>query len=159
MPVLVILSRWLHVVAACLVIGGVFFTRLVLPQGLSILEPDLQTAVLLRTRRAFKMVIHSSILLLLLTGTFNGYLALPTYNLNPPLLHSLLGLHVLLGLIAFALVLYVLAGKRPPPSHRMIVAVNLAVLLLAVAAASTLKWAREKTVLNHVRNTSASDSR
>ena len=62
MPVLVILSRWLHVVSACVALGGVFFVCLVLPQGLTILEPDLQTAVLLKTRRIFKMVIHSAMM-------------------------------------------------------------------------------------------------
>jgi uncharacterized membrane protein len=159
MPALVILSRWLHVVSACLVVGGVFFIRLVLPRGLAILEPDLQTAVLLKTRRAFKMVIHSAILILLITGTFNTFMALRTYNLNPPLLHSLLGLHILLALIAFALALYVLAGPRPPPSHRKLMALNLIVLLLAVAAASALKWAREKTVAGRFSNTPALDAR
>jgi uncharacterized membrane protein len=159
MPVLVILSRWLHVVSACLAVGGFFFVRLVLPHGLAILEPDLRMSVLLKSRRVFKMVIHSCILLLLLTGTFNGYMALGAYNLNPPVLHSLLGLHVLLALAAFALALYVLAGPRPPPSHRRMAAVNLVVLLLAVAAASTLKWAREKTLAARSANISALDSR
>jgi uncharacterized membrane protein len=159
MPVLVILSRWLHVVSACLVVGGVFFDRLVLPQGLAILEPEARLAVVLKTRRIFKMVIHSAILVLLLSGTFNGYMSLATYNLNPPLLHSLLGLHVLLALAAFALAIYVLAGARPPPSHRKLVTVNLVVLLLAVAAASTLKWAREKTLAVHSAGTWAVEAR
>jgi uncharacterized membrane protein len=159
MPLLVILSRWLHVVSACLAIGGFFFVRLVLPRGVAILEPDLQTAVLLKTRRTFKMVIHSCILLLLVTGIFNSIVGLRTYNLNPPVLHTLLGIHVLLALLAFGLLLYVLAGLRPPPSHRKLVALNLVVLLLAVAAASTLKWAREKIITAHFTNTSVSDSR
>lgn len=159
MPVLVILSRWLHVVSACVALGGVFFVCLVLPQGLTILAPDLQTAVLLKTRRIFKRVIHSAILLLLLTGTFNGYMALGSYNLDPPLLHSLLGLHVLLALAAFALAIYALAGRRLPPSHRKLMTVNLVVLLLAVAAASTLKWAREKTLAAHAGGASAVETR
>jgi uncharacterized membrane protein len=159
MLLLVILSRWLHIVSACLVIGGFFFLRLVLPGSLAILEPDLQTAVLLKTRRTFKMVIHSSILLLLATGLFNSFMGLRTYNLNPPLLHTLLGIHILLALLAFGLIFYMLAGARPPPSHRKVVALTLTVLLLAVADASALKWGREKTVTAHLANTSASDSR
>jgi uncharacterized membrane protein len=131
----------------------------VLPRGLAILEPDLQTAVLLKTRRSFKMVIHCCILLLLVTGLFNSFIGLRTYNLNPPLLHSLLGVHILLALLAFGLCLYVLAGPRAPPSHRRLVALDLVVLLLAVAAASALKWGREKTIAAHFSNTSVSDSR
>jgi hypothetical protein len=105
------------------------------------------------------MVIHSCILLLLVTGLFNSFIGLRTYNLNPPLLHSLLGVHILLALLAFGLCLYVLAGPRAPPSHRRLVALDLVVLLLAVAAASALKWGREKTISAHFSNTSVSDSR
>jgi len=159
MPLLVILSRWLHIVSACLAIGGFFFFRLVLPRGLAILEPDLQTAVLLKTRRTFKMVIHSCILLLLVTGVFNSIIGLRTYNLNPPVLHTLLGIHVLLAMVAFGVALYVLVGPRPPPSHRKLVALNLVLLLLAVAAASTLKWASQKIITAHLTNTSVTDSR
>ena len=64
-----VLSRWLHIIPACLAIGGAVFIRFILPVGLSVLETEQQKIVYLRCRRIFKMLIHTSILLLLLSGT------------------------------------------------------------------------------------------
>jgi uncharacterized membrane protein len=152
MPVLIILSRWLHVATACVAVGGVFFVRVILPIGLSVLDPPQRSAAFLKTRRAFKMVIHSSILLLLLTGIFNTTVAWDKYNLNPTLLQSLWGTHLLLALVAFSIALYVLAGKEPRAKHSSWMTLNLIVLFLAVLAASSLKWAREKAVADHAQS-------
>jgi uncharacterized membrane protein len=144
-----IFSRWLHVISACLVIGALFFIRFLLPSALAPLEAEPRKIVFLRARRAFKMLVHSTIFLLLLTGSLNLWTNLNKYNLNPPLMHPILGTHILLALVAFAIALYVLAGKEPPASHRKLATINFLILLAAVVAASTLKWAREKTVAEH----------
>jgi uncharacterized membrane protein len=149
MFILAILSRWIHVISACLAVGGVFFARFVLPSGLRILDEETGKNVHLKIRRTFKMVIHSAILLLLITGIYNSYLAWDKYSLDSALLHPLWGTHILLALIAFAIALYVLAGPLPPKSHRKLMAVNFVVLIAAVAVASTLKWARERVVADH----------
>jgi uncharacterized membrane protein len=143
MIALVILSRWIHIVCACVALGGVFFTYAVLPAGLNILPPDLRQNVELKIRRVFKMVMHTVILLLLLSGTYNTIVAWPKYDLDPPLLHPLWGTHLLLGLVAITIALYLLAGKTIKKSNRKWLAVNLIVLLATVAVASTLKWARD----------------
>lgn len=141
---LAIFSRWIHIVSACVAVGGVVFMRVLLPVGLSALDSTEQREqVLLRTRRVFKMFIHTAILLFLLSGIYNSVLTWAVYNTNPPVLHSLWGTHVLLALIAMAMLLYVLAGSRPPAAHGRWMAASLVVLLLAVAAASTLRWARQ----------------
>jgi uncharacterized membrane protein len=144
-----IFSRWLHIVSACLVIGGLFFMRFLLPSALDLLEPEPRKLVFLRARRGFKMAIHSAVLLLLLTGGINLWANLDKYNLNPAFLHPILGIHLLLGLIAMGIALFVLAGKEPPDSHRNLAAINFVILLAVVFAASTLKWAREKTIAEH----------
>jgi predicted ABC-type exoprotein transport system permease subunit len=97
----------------------------------------------------FKMLIHTVILLLLITGIYNSYLAWDKYDLDKAVLHALWGTHVLLAALAFSISLYVLAGVKPPRMHRGLMAVNFVILLLAVAAASTLKWAREKAILEN----------
>jgi len=149
MTILAILSRWIHIVCACLAIGGIFFARFVLPGGLSLLDKEAHKLVHLKVRRTFKMVIHSAILLFVITGIYNTYLAWDKYTLDSALLHPLWGTHILLALIAFVLALYVLAGKEPPKSHRTLTAVNFVVLLAVVAVASTLKWERERVVADH----------
>ncbi|MGD0767343.1 MAG: hypothetical protein ABSB42_03875 [Tepidisphaeraceae bacterium] len=149
MAFFVIISRWLHLISACLAIGGVLFIRFVLPGGLKLLDDAQHEQVLLTVRRRFKRVVHAAIFLLLVTGIYNTCLAWDKYQLDTAVLHALWGTHVLLAACAFAISLYVLAGPRPPRSHRKLMALNFAILLLVVAAASTLKWARERAVAEH----------
>jgi uncharacterized membrane protein len=149
MPIDVIASRWVHVISACLVIGGVFFMRFILAAGLRSLDESTGQRVLLAVRRTFKMVMHSAILLLILSGIYNTWLAWDKYNLDKAVLHALWGTHVLLAAIAMTVLLYVLAGKEPPKSQRRLMAINFVILLLVVAAASSLKWARERAVTAH----------
>jgi uncharacterized membrane protein len=146
MTVLVVLSRWVHVISACLVIGGVFFMRFILPRGLRMLDESAGKQAMLACRRSFKMLTHTSILLLILTGIYNTYLAWDKYKLDEAVLHSLWGMHVLLAALAIGIALYVLAGTEPPRAARRLMALNFVILLLAVAAASTVKWARERAV-------------
>jgi uncharacterized membrane protein len=142
---LVIFSRWIHIVTACLALGGVFFMRFIFPAGISVLPDDQRSAVFLNTRRKFKIVIHTAILLFLITGTFNTMIAWEKYERNPALMHPLWGTHVLLALVAFTIAIIVLAGPTPIQSHRKLMAINFVILLLTVAVASTLKWARESS--------------
>jgi uncharacterized membrane protein len=149
MAFVTIVSRWLHVISACLAIGGVAFIRFVLPRGLKLLDEAGQRQVLLAVRRTFKRVVHAAILLLLITGIYNTRLAWDKYDLNKALLHALWGTHVLLAACGFAISLYVLAGPQPPRSNRKLMALNFAILLLVVAAASTVKSARERAIAQH----------
>jgi uncharacterized membrane protein len=155
----VIFSRWLHVVSACLAIGGVFFIRFIVPRTLMVLDETARRQILLAVRRYFKMVVHTVILLLIVTGIYNTWLAWDKYQLDKAVLHALWGTHILLAGFAFTISLYVLAGPEPPRSHRKLMAVNFAILLLAVAAASSLKWARERAIADRAARALSSDNR
>jgi uncharacterized membrane protein len=144
--ILAVLLRWLHVVSACLALGGVFFMGVVLPAGLRAVEGEAARAALLRVRRVFKMVIHTCILLLLVTGSYNAWANWGWYKLNPPLLHSMFGVHVLLAVGAIVVLLVVMTGAELPKSYRGLMTGGLVLMLLAVAAASTLKWGRDRAV-------------
>lgn len=103
--------------------------------------------MLLRTRRVFKMVVHTCILLLLVSGTYNAYLNWSKYAaMGAGLGHSLFGLHVLLALFVFSILLWVLMGAEPPKNHSRWMAINLGLMFLTIAAASVLKYARESSV-------------
>ena len=140
---LAVFFRGLHVITACVVIGSAVFMRLVLPAGLRGLDPAAAESVFLRCRRGFKMIVHSGILLFLVIGIYNAIRAWPTYNQWPGVTHGIFGIHVLLALIAWAILLYVTAGRELPKASRGWMKINLVVLALTVAAASTLKFARE----------------
>jgi uncharacterized membrane protein len=159
MFIFTILSRWLHVVSACLAVGGVFFIRFIVPRGLILLDEPPRRQILLALRRNFKRVVHAVILLLLITGIYNTCLAWDKYQLDKAVLHALWGTHILLAGLAITISLYVLAGQEPPRSHRKLMVLNFSILLLTVAAASSLKWARERAVANQPPAASISDSR
>jgi uncharacterized membrane protein len=145
-PFLVIPLRYIHIVTACVLFGGAFFFRVLLPVGIRGLDPQTQDTVMLRCRRGFKMVVHTSFLLLLLTGAYAAVVNWPIYTLNPPVMHGLFGLHLLLGLAGLVLLMVVTAGPQPLRSYLSIAKVALVILFLAVLAASTLKWEREHAV-------------
>jgi uncharacterized membrane protein len=139
----VVFFRWLHLAAACVAVGGAFFVRFVFTQGQKELDAQTAADVLIRTRRAFKMVIHSCILLLVISGSYNAVLNWPAYTAaGPGLGHGLFGLHLLLALLVFAIALWLLAGE-PKPTHRKWLTVNVVLMFLTIAAASTVKFARE----------------
>jgi len=157
MVIVDVLFRWLHVIAACLAIGGAFFIRVVLPIGLRPLDVEEREGVFLRCRRAYKLVVHPCILALLVSGAYNAWKNWKTYSLNPPVMHGLFGTHLLLALAVIGVSLWLLAGREPGRTHARWMRVNLLLMFLAVAAASSLKWVRDYTV-GHVSNTSAGES-
>jgi uncharacterized membrane protein len=149
MFIFAIFSRWIHVVCACVAIGGFVFFRFAAPAGLRLVGEEQREPAMLAMRRVFKMLIHTVILFLLLSGIYNSYLAWDKYDLDKAVLHALWGVHVLLALLAITLSLYVLAGRQPPRAHLKWMAINVVILLLAVGAASSLKLARERAVAAH----------
>ena len=58
--------------------------------------------------------------------------------------HAFWGPHVILGLLAMGILLYVLAGQQPPPTHQRWMAINLGLLLLVVLFADLTKWVRDR---------------
>ncbi len=90
------------------------------------------------------MVAHSSILLLLVSGTYNAVRNWHAYTaLGPGVGHGLFGVHLLLALAVFGISLWLLAGAEPHADHGKWMAINLVLLFCAIAAASTLKYVRE----------------
>jgi uncharacterized membrane protein len=155
MQFLVILSRWLHVMSAILAIGGTFFLRVILPLGLAEADAASREAVFLRCRRVFKMLIHTCVMLLILTGAFNTWRAWDDYRLNTPLLHALWGPPMILGLVAMTLALILLAPKTPPTWHRAGAALTLVILFSVVLLASTLKYFHDQAVRTHLARPAA----
>jgi uncharacterized membrane protein len=156
LPILIVFFRWLHIATACVAVGGVFFLRIVIPIALRSLDADSAKTMLLRTRRVFKMVVHTCILFLLISGAFNAWTNWSKYSaMGQGLGHSLFGVHLLLALLVFGISLWLLMGPEPKKNHLQWLAINLALMLLTIAAASVLKYARDThttpTVLTNTR--------
>ena len=144
MAVFDILFRYVHIVAACLALGGAFFMRFILSAASRDLDPQSRDFVFLRSRRAFKFVVHSAILAFLVSGTYNAIRLWPQYGVNHWLLHPLWAAHLFLGLTVFTISIVLLRGVEPPRRHRGWMKANVILMLLAILAAGTLKWARER---------------
>jgi putative copper export protein len=147
MVILDVLMRYLHIVSAVLAVGGAFFLLVLLPKGLALIDdPARRDEVLLRVRRGFKMVVHPSILGLIVSGIYNTVANWPTYALNKRLNHGFWGPHLLLGLAVMGVSLWLLAGRGLRENHRKWLKVNVALMLVTILLASTLRWARLSTV-------------
>jgi len=138
-----VLFRWMHIAGACAAVGGVLFMGLIVPVGLRELDPASRTAAFLRMRRVFKIVIHSCITLLLISGIYNSMSNWNAYNVVPQLAQPLWGTHVLLGVLIFTIALVVLAPKNPQASHGKWMIVNLILMAATLAVAAGLKYVRD----------------
>lgn len=107
--------QWLHVIAAVLAVGGVFFMRFILCPALKKLPPDQEPAkkqILHGVSRGFKIVIHSSIAVLLLTGLYR-YIHTLDQTKGWKEYQMLFGIKFL-----FAMVLFVVAIMLTLPSQQ-----------------------------------------
>jgi len=139
----VILLRWVHVLCAGLLIGGTFFLAFLLPRSRGNDNPPEADALYLRSRRGFKMLVHTCVLLLLISGIYNAYGNWHLYAMNRPLAHGLFGPHLLLGLVVFIILLVVLARRSPGPRERTWLRVAVVLLFLTFLVASSLKYVRD----------------
>ena len=144
--VLIVILRWLHIIPAAIAIGGAIFIRFVLPAASRSLSDEQQREVFLRARRIFKIMLHASILLLIISGVINSIRYYDFYKATKPLGIALWHTHMFLAVIVFVISFWSLAGKEPPASHRAAMTVNVILLLLLVAVSSSLSYVRQKLV-------------
>ncbi len=142
---LAVFSRWVHVMTACAVIGGLIFMRFIVPRGLGPLGEGDRRDAMLRMRRAFKILVHSAIVLFIASGTYNAYLAWDKYPRGSG--HAMFGVHVVLALMIFAIAIWLFLGEVVTAKHRRWMLINLLLLGCAVAAASSLKFLRERAMI------------
>ncbi len=111
MIVLELLTRWAHVGAAIVLMGGAIFTRFVLLPAAAELPEDQHLALKERIRVRWSKIVAGGILLLLVSGFYNFAMGIPQHK-GQPLYHALVGTKMLLGFAAFFLA-SVLAGRSP----------------------------------------------
>lgn len=110
--------QWLHVMSAVLAVGGVFFMRFILHPSLAA-QADARAAIAPLIMRRFKMVIHSSIAILILTGVYRFVSTLDKLH-GWAAYHAVFGIKVLLSLALFtiAIMLTMPVGPNPNPIQR-----------------------------------------
>ncbi|NOT02497.1 MAG: hypothetical protein HOP29_17970 [Phycisphaerales bacterium] len=99
--VLGLVSRWIHILSAVLVVGGAAFNRFALMPAVEGVLDD-QTHQRLRERivARWKKVVHTCVALLFISGAYNFYLSFQ-HKVPPLPYHPMFGLKLLLALTVF----------------------------------------------------------
>lgn len=143
MSVPVIVSRWVHLVAVIVAVGGIFFLRVVLhPAASKTLAPDAHDALRPAVIRRWARVVHTCIALIILSGLYNAVVQFPQHA-GQPMYHGIFGLKMVLALVLFFNAI-ALTGRSPAfASMRQRsstwMAVNIALAAVIVLISNLLK--------------------
>jgi len=107
-----VLSRWAHVGAAVVLVGGSIFIRFVLMPAAAGLQESERQALRERIGGRWKKFVMAGIVLLLLSGFYNFFkLSIPSHR-GDGFYHGVMGVKILLAFAAFFLA-SVLTGRSP----------------------------------------------
>lgn len=110
--IVVLLSRWLHLIGAIMILGGSIFMLFALHPGMKVLDDEARDKLRKTIRVRWGRFVHAGIGLLLLTGSINFYmLGLPP-NVEPIPYHPIFGIKFFLALAVFMFAT-ALMGRSP----------------------------------------------
>jgi uncharacterized membrane protein len=139
-------NRWLHIVAAGLLVGGVLFFNFVLPAATAELKDEQRLAVFGRARWMFRSVVWFSVIALVVSGSLSCFRVWPMYKAEQTTSGSawLTSLpwtigHMVIALIAFAMLFRITAGRRLLERPVGWLGANLIVLLVGIFLASVAR--------------------
>ena len=154
---LYLLSRWAHIVGACLLVGGTLFYELIVPVAIDDLRDEQKLAVFARARWAFRWIVWCSMIALLISGVVSTQRNWYAYRGLEHLQTSGLGgagtwwiMHTVAGIVGLTVAISLVKGRRPPRYPLVWMRINLMILLVAILMASAAR---------HVRLRAMEDSR
>lgn len=129
-----LLMRWLHVGTAIVVVGGLVFYRLVfVPIADKVLSDEEREKLREPLMRRWKIFIHASIILFLISGFYNYIYVTSAQHEGQGLYHALFGLKFLLALGVFALAIIMTSTMTWSEKFRKNQALWAVLILLASA--------------------------
>jgi hypothetical protein len=162
-----LLSRYLHIVCATLLVGGTLFYEMVVPIAIDELSTSQQLLVIARARWVFKWIVWLSAVTIVLSGIISSVHHWPQYNNQPERIYrsevpSRLGAapvppvqvppagragwwwaaHASTGMVAVLIALSLTIGKVPPSQPIRWMRLNLMILLLVMFLATATRHAR-----------------
>lgn len=103
MPWIDIVSRWVHVGTAIVLVGGLFFMRFVLGPAAAQLSENEHAKLRELIMTTWKRFVHGGIALFIVTGFYNYLVVLGPQHKGDKLYHALLGTKILLAFAVFLL--------------------------------------------------------
>jgi len=143
-----VVIRWLHVTSAVTAVGAMIFMRVVLQPAVAGADPSARPSMAKRVLPRFKTLLHSALGLLLLTGVYNLWIAIPKVRslAYHTLYHSVIGTKILLVLVLFGFVSAVLssspasANMQESRQRWLTVLIILALVILFLSAVLRRLW-------------------
>ena len=109
----VLISRWVHIMAAIITVGGAVFMRFALwPSATSVLDDEQHQRLRDAVRSRWAKFVHICIALLLVTGGLNFALLAMLPKIDAMPYHALFGVKLLMALAVFFLAT-ALVGRSP----------------------------------------------
>lgn len=110
---LALVSKWIHLAAAFVAVGGVAYARIaLLPSAAEVLDDDAHAKLREAVRKRWARVVHACIGLLLLTGGVNFVLLAMPPKVEPMPYHAIFGIKFMAAMAIFFLA-SALSGKAP----------------------------------------------
>lgn len=98
-----LISRWIHIGTAIVLVGGLVFLRFVLAPAAAQLPDDAHAKLKELVLGTWKKFIHAGILFFLVSGFYNYLVVQAPSHQGDKLYHALMGTKILLALIIFFL--------------------------------------------------------
>ena len=163
--ILILVNRYLHIVAATMLVGGTLFYEMVVPVAIDELKPEQQLSVFARARWLFRWIVWASAALLLISGVISsarnmGYylygesLVLPRVPFAPPppgfdLPQSAWlkagwwwAAHSSTGVISVLIAVFLTTSRKPPIHPIPWMRLNLVILLIVIFLGSATRHVR-----------------
>lgn len=152
--------RWMHILAAATMIGGVVFMRLALLPSLETLAGDARGSLHEAIRGRWVKITMAAITFLLVSGVYNIVLNIRSV---PPTYHMLLTLKLLLALgiffVASALTGRSEAFAKLRENRKFWLSVNLGMALVVILVSGAMRRIPRDTKAKDKENSSAASSR
>lgn len=164
---LFLLGRYVHIIAAALLIGGTLFYELIVPVAIDELKDPQKLSVFARARWAFRWIVWFSVIALLISGVsstirnWNAYNGVEAAAIDPLIDmpsdrwhirgagHWWIG-HTVLALIGVGVALALVRGRTPPRYPLVWMRINLVILLLVIFFASVTRDMRLRVLELHI---------
>src|SRR4051812_5565497 len=171
-----LVSRYVHIVATTLIVGGTLFYEMVVPVAIGELKTEVQLALFARMRWVFRWVVYSSAIALLVTGGSSVYRNVNVLDgrfvrvmeqnagtekiqalqdssiLNRPKIWFIA--HFVAGTLSLIISVMLVHGGRPPERPIQWMRLNLFILLVAIFLASASRGARQNLFQTVIKDTS-----
>jgi uncharacterized membrane protein len=134
-----IVSRWVHIGSAIVLVGGLVFLRFVLGPAAKQLPDDAHETLKALVLGKWKMVVHAGFGLFWISGLYNYLVVMRPLHSGDKIYHMLLGIKILLALIVTFLSIFLVgrskvsAGMRANPQQWQGIILLLAALIIGIS--------------------------